>query len=334
MPFEERIFERIHARAKYAIPLVLLLIVTGASLLFTGGWIGARLTGATDGIAKVPLEIVMAVAGAYSWSIFEIHGRTRSRDLTPEDLYDVSLRFLVAVPVGYAGSLLAVDKVSAAFAFVVTALPLRDMRLFMRQTFYKKYGSVSDSRDAETQGHLRVSLQGMGDETIARLQELNITTYLDLAYADPVRLMAQTGFSFREILTWIDQALLRVYAGPNTTKLWRLSLPCALDAWEYYQDHFHDPKTNKERPWQRDQAVADLAQALDLPVTSLPELFKRIYADPHVAFLAKLWYEFRPEESKWLPKDSRPAGIPPRISPGMERPVSGEGSHLPTESST
>jgi hypothetical protein len=247
--------------------------------------------------AAIPAEVVMALLGAFLWSLYEILNRRRSGDLTPDDLYDIAVRQLIAVPIGYAFSALVFEKVDVAVAFVASAFPLRDLKQILRQRVLNRANEDTATAKAyENQGHVSQVVDGLSIETAARLEELHISTAMDLAYTDPVRLMVRTGFSIRHVLAWIDEAMVSVYFAPQRAKLRDLGIPCALDICEFYKHHCFDVETKHKKNCSHDPVVLAVADELKIPALLLPERLNAIYVDPHVRFLAACWY--RGEEPK------------------------------------
>jgi hypothetical protein len=242
-----------------------------------------------DQMARVPAAIVFAILGGFVWSMYEILSRRYSRDLTPQELLEIVMRLIAAIPIGYAFSQLAIGRWDAPLAFAASAFPVRDMRRLMRQQVLAKISSTPGSEKLPT-AHLAQVLDGLSNETAARLEELNITTAWDLAYADPVALMARTGYSLRIILAWIDQALLVVYFDGHKTTLSKLAMPCALDLCEFYEKHCLDKETRASKDCRDDPAVVDLANKLEIPASILPERLEALYSDSHVRFLDTCWY--------------------------------------------
>jgi len=332
-------FWHFHGWNRYAIPLVLVVILSGLMLAFSGLWVAELLgttkggtdkatppqtnapapskvaatnnSGNTDGSAKdsgansraseptasllgrVKAPFVMAIWGAFVWSLYEMQSRRKSGDLTPVELYDVALRFVVAIPIGYAFSLLVFDTVPALAAFAASAFPLRDIQqLIRKQSLQRLSDSPQASSSSVFKGNIGEVLSGIGNDTIVRLQELNIETYLDLAYTDPIRLMIKTGVPIQLVLSWIDQALLAVYAAPHKSAFDLLGMPCALDICEFYTTHCFDLATGQyQNNWRNDQAVKDLAAKLEISIDILvPQLLKSVFQDPHTQFLIRVWY--------------------------------------------
>jgi hypothetical protein len=309
----ENQFYYFHGWNRYWFPFLSIVVLSALLLSFSGFWVVDRLSPAvavaavktpgttpdtgggdqkTQGsgtpLSRIPPDFVMALMGAYVWSLYEILSRAKSGDLTPVELYDIATRYVVAIPVGYAFSLLVFQTVPPLAAFAVSAFPLRDIRQFFRKQAVEKLNEKTQIGAAPVLGE---SLVGLGSDTIARLQELNIETFLDLAYADPVKLMIKTGAPIEVVLSWIDQAIVPVYALPHRTALTLYGMPCALDLCEFYARHCFDVDTKQPRAWQGDAAVQALASHLGIPAEFLvDQILRSVFEDPHTQFLIRVWY--------------------------------------------
>lgn len=283
-------FMRYHGWSHYIAPLALYGVITAIGLHFCYRWVVGAIALWPLDPSLPPSEVVMALTGAHVWSIYEILNRRGSGDLTPDDLYDIAVRQLAAVPIGLGFSMLVTDAIDGFAAFAISAFPLRDVRQIMRQqVLLRASGNAESARAYAAQGHISQVIDGISIETAARLEELHIANALDLAYADPVRLMVRTGFSIRHVLSWIDQAMLAVYFGPHLATLRRLGIPCALDLCEVYRRHCLD-QCGAERECLQDAALQRLGTALDIPSELLPERMRAVHDDPHVQFLRACWY--------------------------------------------
>jgi hypothetical protein len=60
-------------------------------------------------LANPTLVLIMALAGGYIWSVYQILARIRASELSPADLYEIDLGMLAAVPIGLAFSLITVE---------------------------------------------------------------------------------------------------------------------------------------------------------------------------------------------------------------------------------
>jgi hypothetical protein len=258
--------------------------------------------------ARLPGTIIMALIGGYIWCVFQIIARGRSWELSPDDLYGIDLGLLAAIPVGIAFSLLTADVygLRSFMAFSASAFPLRDVQRLFRQFAMRKAlepsdkgpsATISVSRPAEL--HLGTAIEGLSDETLARLSELGVSTVLDMAYCDPIKVMVQSGFALPVIIDWVDQSLWALYAGELKSKINKLGIRCSLDACEFVDLHLSDEKGEKKATLDGDDKAAldALAQAMGSNPILLKDLMFRIDVDPQVLVLRRLWY---PEG---MPKD-------------------------------
>ena len=295
--FVEQQFMRFHGGRHYVLPLILLAVFTGISLYFCYGWVMSIVSPPPVPrlppriFTQLPTPVVTALLGAYVWSLYEILTRRRSGDLTPDDLYDIAVRQLAAVPIGYSFAALVFDKLDPALAFAASAFPLRDIRQILRQRILSQVSQdVTAAKAYEAQSHVSQVIDGISIETAARLEELHIITAMDLAYTDPVKLMVRTGFSIRHVLAWIDQAMLTVYFGPHRDAFRKLGIPCALDLCELYQNHCYDRGAGCQKDWSKDPVLETVGNNLGITVDLLVERLWALYWDPHVRFLESCWY--------------------------------------------
>ncbi len=285
-----------HGWDRYALGLIFVTLLSALLLYFSGLWIVDRLTRAADAapslLGRIDTPFVMALWGAFVWSLYEIWSRRKSSDLTPVEVFDVALRLVIAIPIGYAFSLLVFQTVPSLAAFIASAFPLRDIRRLMRKQALQKLGENAQiSSTLASKGYLGEVLSGIGNDTIVRLEELNIETFLDLAYADPIRLMVRTGTPIQLVLAWIDQALLAVYVTAKKAQFDALGMPCALDVREFYLANSLDPATGAEKKdWWQTGAAQSLATKVDIPLELLPQVLRSISEDPYVRFLDAAWY--------------------------------------------
>lgn len=251
-------------------------------------------------VGKLP-AVVPSLAGAYVASVVELYLRTRTGDLTPDEIDEVTMRQVLAIPLGRAAFALAGHPFEGLAAFVVPAFPLKDIMRYMRRRTLEKAGA-EPSKDLGD-GPISKWVDGLSSAEIARLEELGIDTYTDLAYANPIRIMAKTGYSLRIIVQWMDHALLSIYARSYKQAFRDAGIPCALDAVEFWNAHFasegksddskadtsiaHDYKNFSNYSCSSVQAFS---KKVALDGALIREIFQRVAIDPYVKFLETLWY--------------------------------------------
>jgi hypothetical protein len=226
--------------------------------------------------------VLPALAGASVATLTELLLRSRAGDLTPDEIDECSLRYLIAIPVGRVMIALSGGVLDGVGAFLIAGLPVKDIQRYLRRRAHEKIGQLPSS---DSDGLMTGHVDGLSGYATARLEELRIVTYTDLAYANPIRILARTGYPLRLIVQWIDHALLSIYARSHKAALRDAGLPCSLDVVEFWDEHFAG-----KSPDGKSGVVKDLADKVNLATTLIREIFQRVAIDPHVRFLRDLWY--------------------------------------------
>jgi len=288
-------FDDCHSAGRYWFAGTLVWLPTTIGMILVTVWCSDRLDAETGTSAQVPLAIVLAFLGGYVWSFYDLLSSGYRGDLAPGRLFSMAFRIVISVPIGYAFSLLVLEGAGGFAAFVASAFPLRDLRLLARQWFLRVYAGESAGRASAREDSLRDRVQGLSTDTLARLQEIRINTVLDMAYADPLALVAQTGFALRHVVDWVDQSLLALYAGEKMPLLPSLGIRSALEASHFYNTHcVHDPEEKEKKPrkgFERDPLVRELAKVMGRSPGALANMLGEIDGDPHVELLSLLWGE-------------------------------------------
>ncbi len=300
-------FDDCHAWRQYFLPLVLLGILTIGISVVVYVWVRMQLTPGWRGgpIAALPLPIVMALAGGYVWSLYQIVMRVRSDEMGPGDLIELSLGLISCVPIGYAMSLITPDAgtLRSLVAFSVSAFPMRELQRFLQeQTMKRAFAADLPARSQRpTERHLGTAIEGVSDQALVRLAELRVVTVLEMAYSDPIRIMVNTGYPLPLVVDWIDQSVLALYTGEKRAELTKMGLRCSLDVYEFVEQHHlwtvdpndpDDPDKGSRGTLMGDDADAlrIVAAKLDVDKQLVHDLFLRIYSDPQVVVLRRLWY--------------------------------------------
>jgi hypothetical protein len=291
-------FDFYHRSWRYALPLLVLVVLTGSSTYVCYSWVMAGLRGAPVTptlVGRVPTVVIAAVAGGLVWSLYQITNRIRAGELGPADLRDIDLGLLAAGPVGWAFSLIVVQDAAASAAFTASAFPIREAMRMTRQYATRKMldsagASAAVSRPAER--HLGTAIEGLSDETLTRLAEIRIATALDMAYSDPIKIMLQTGFALPLIVDWIDQSVWALYVGDQKAELTRHGIRCALDACEFVDLHLLDREGSRltQLSDAGAEALRTLAAKMGTHESLLQDLLFRVYTDPQAQLIRRLWY--------------------------------------------
>ncbi|MBZ5635960.1 MAG: hypothetical protein LAO55_22755 [Acidobacteriia bacterium] len=300
-------FDRYHNGWRYVFPLFLLTTLAICYTYLGHSWVQAKLVPTIPAplADRLPTVVIMALAGGLVWSLYQIVSRIRGGALGPGDLYEIALGLLVAVPVGYAFSLVTaeLEGVRSFMAFAASAFPVRELSRLVRQYATRRMlesSPTTSSRPAER--HLGTAIEGLSDETLTRLGELGIATVLDMAYSDPIKIMVQTGFALPLIIDWTDQSIWALYSGDLKSELNKQGIRCSLDVSEFVDMHLLDGNGQRRTVLEGPHKVAldAIAGKMGVDQSLVQDLFFRIYVDPQVVVLRKLWYP------RGLPKELRP----------------------------
>ena len=298
-------FDVCHSWRQYTFPIFSLATLTVGICLLLYVWVRMQMSPGWHGgpVARLPLPIIMALAGGYVWTLYQVVTRVRSDELGPSDLIEVSLGLLSCVPVGFALSLITLEanKLPSLAAFTASAFPVRDMQRFLQEQIMKRTFALDAVTKAvrPAERNLGTAIEGLSEQTLVRLAELRIVTVLDMAYSDPIRIMMQTGYPLPLIVDWIDQSLLALYVGDKRADLTRMGLRCALDVYEFVELHglWKPGPGNDPDQGQRGTLTGSDLEVLEMVATKLEvhrefvhDLFLRIYSDPQAVVLRRLWY--------------------------------------------
>ena len=133
-------------------------------------------------------------------------------------------------------------------------------------------------------------IRGIGSQIEERLGEEGICDVNSLASAEPVRLVRNTSFDMRQILTWIDEAILIVTLPRSWEALEDAGITGAIDlAW--YLTKVTDPVTgNVVNPLPEE--ITDLAAMAKLSAADLVSAIQRLSQDTQVQYIWTLYNNF------------------------------------------
>jgi len=228
-----------------------------------------------------PALAMTAVMGAYMWVLFDEITKWYRSDLSPADVYWWSFRFAIAVPMGYAMRDIFTPGLAMPLAFVLGAFPTAKLMSIARRVATRKMG-FADSEDREI-SELQ-SLQGIDVIKAEQFSDEGITTILQLAYCDPIRLTIRTGLSYSYIVDCICQALLWIYTEKDTVMLRKNGLRSAYEVLYLCLD-----LSDLSKKQDAEQVIREAAKAINIPETSLKNVFMEVAEDPYTVFLFLSW---------------------------------------------
>jgi hypothetical protein len=268
-------------RQRFVLPLILFAAICGLLLCWSTFSIADLLQTGTVSTGKLPLVAVVAVMGAYMWALYDEIAKWYSSDLSPNDIYWWCFRFSIAAPMGYAAQSAFTDKLSLPIVFLLGAFPTIQLMTIARRIATRKLG-FADSKDREV-SELQ-SLQCVDVPKAEQFAAEGITTILQFAYSDPIKLTIRTGLSYSYIVDCTCQALLWIYVEHDITKLRKCGLRSAFEVLDLWLDlQTSDAKARAE------QVLREAAAVIGCPETSLRNIFEQVALDPYTQFLFLSW---------------------------------------------
>ena len=262
---------------------------TAALLVFISiatarGWVEK---GTADG-SSIPFPVVLAIVGGYFWVAFDQVIRCMRADLTPRSLLIGAFRILIAVPLAYAISHVYPinDKHSeAAVAFLLGLFPTETVMMIGRRALAKLISTPGLPEDVQTEIQ---QLKSVDVNAAERFGEEGITSVLQLAYADPVRLAIRTNLGFSYIIGVAGEALLWTYLQKETPSLRRFGITGAYECrmlWEDLKTDSNPLAQNRAR-----RVVEGIAAVLQVnTVEAVYNIFYQVAEDPYTEFARKIW---------------------------------------------
>lgn len=226
-------FNREFARHRFALPLALLFSLAACllyiCLLAAVRWVRQGSMDGTDVrldvligllrawgfvpsatvmIVPVPVSAVLAILGGFTWVIFDLIARAGRNELTPIDVLWSSFRLAIAVPAAYAIAAVLSPTLSLPAAYLLGTLPTGAIMSLGRRALARAIPDPDAPPNALSQVQHLIAVDTV---TADRLAAEGITTFADLASADPVRLSIRTGLSFGVTVTLVSEALLGMH---------------------------------------------------------------------------------------------------------------------------
>jgi hypothetical protein len=239
------------------------------------------ITGIPIAPGKLPIMAVLATAGAVMWILYDAIKRWYALDITPADIYWWCFRLMIAVPMGYAMAAFVSAAMGNAVAFLLGVLPTGELLSLGRRLANRQFGgnNSESGQISELQ-----TLCGVDARAAERFEAEAITTILQLAYVDPIRITIRTGFTYSYVVDCICQALLWIYVKSDGDKLRQSGLRSAYEVLDLYLDL--NDEASKEKAG---KVLAEAAAAIGSPPTSLANMLEQVALDPYTVFLYLSW---------------------------------------------
>ena len=272
-----------YGRWRYIAPSILLFsllaVLIAWSTLTVLKWqdVFTGYTGALPDIA------VFGIAGAYMYILSSLIGHWWSSDLTSSDIYWSCFRLIIAVPMSYAVTSTLKPELATATSFLLGVFPTDTLLTIARRFGSKNLGleNLPSGGDSEL-----LKLQGIDINCAERLAAEGISTILQLAYADPIKLTIRTNLGFSYIVDIISQALLWLYMEADSVNLRESGIRGSFEVAGLLGDL--DSK-DAERETKAKQTMQSLVDKYKLSSPGFENVLRQVAADPYSQFLLRVW---------------------------------------------
>jgi hypothetical protein len=218
--------------------------------------------------------------GAYVFVVLLLTDRARQRDVTMGTAIWAGAMSVLGPITGGVAALLLASGVGGgssftrdAFLFVAGMLP-RQFATFVQAGVRRL---MQSGQPDVTRSTPLTTLRGVGTDVAARLEEEGIFNVSSLAYASPFGLIRSTAFAPRQIVDWIDEALLVATLPAHWQALENLGVTGAMDLAWY-----------KSRP---PEQLAALAAEVKMALPLLDDVVERLAQDAQVGDLYSLYWD-------------------------------------------
>jgi hypothetical protein len=295
-----------------AIGMNAVVITLGVALGLIRAGVPIWLPKGISGLAKsAPLTMGLGFAGSYILSLYDTLRRCRTADLSAYSLHFTWVHMVLASILAPLICQAFQPAVAAPVAFGLGLFPIKDTVDFVRQNTKRK---LELSVIADTAKGLPLSVvQGLNNEAIDRLEEEGISTTVQLAYFDPIKLFFKTNFQWAWVIDVIDQAILINYVGEKIEMLRPVGIRGAIE-----MTVLGEPTRPGGNVQQRvDQVVTIVALRLGVSEAEARNLGDNLYEDGQVDLI---WQLYKPYEAQ-TKLDELPlleAGGAPKVSETLE----------------
>ena len=231
------------------------------------------------------LMLTMGFAGAYLLGLYDTLRRCRTSDLSAYSLHFMWVHMILASILAPLVCQAFTPAVGAPVAFGLGLLPIKDTVDFARESAKKKL--EMSATDQPPSGPALSLVQGLNKDVIDRLEEEGITSTVELAYYEPIKLFLKTNFQWAWVIDVMDQAILINYIGYKVASLRPVGIRGAIE-----MTVLGEPTETGTAAQQRISKVTALvANRLGITADEALNLGDNLYEDGQVDLL---WELFKP----------------------------------------
>jgi hypothetical protein len=268
-----------------AVGMNLVVITIGVAIAMIRGGVPIALPGDIGTlIQSAPLTLSLGFAGAYLQSLYDTLRRCRASDLSAYSLHFTWVHMVMASILAPLISQAFAPGVAGPVAFGLGLFPIKDTVDYVRNMVRKKLEITMTSDTVK--GPSLSLVQGLNKEVIDRLEEEGITSTVELAFYDPIKLFLKTNFQWAWVIDVMDQAFLINYVGDKIEALRPVGIRGAIE-----MSVAGDPDENSRAA----VVIAIVAGRLEVSDEQARNLGGNLYEDGQVDLI---WQLFRPYEAQ------------------------------------
>lgn len=280
----EQLFDLYYRASNYRLAIGMNVVVVSLGVAISMArvgvpiWIPAKMN---DLARSAPLTLSMGFAGAYLLSFYDILRRCRTADLEPYSLHFTWVHMILASILAPLVSGAFTPAIAPIVAFGLGLFPIRDTVEFMRESTKKRL--EINKGDPSSSGPALTLVQGLNKDVIDRLEEEGISSTVELAYYDPIKLFLKTNFQWAWVIDVMDQAILINYVGEKIDLLRPMGIRGSIE-----MTVLGEPSESEGTI----QAVQLVAQRLGMTSNDVRNLGVNLYEDGQVDLIWQLYKPF------------------------------------------